>query len=462
MEEKEALLRNEPRVALAQFKKQMKEKAVRSLASLKQPLDLNSTQYCGRALSEENDVFLDFNPVHQKVEFSRWFPTTTPDQNYHYFKPEKRDRRSEAENELKNEAKNEEKEDQYVRLAISLAEQGKPALVIRALDFMNDEFPHSKYRTEAKFLKANSLIKLGFTPEGERLLQDLSTETNERDISFQAALYLAYKNLERNSALSSLDQFLWLIHYFPHSKMAWVFHLGAAECLYSLRQAERALKEYQWVIENAPTSGDKSEAVYRMGDLFLLRHQYEQALASYSQALSYFKSESKRYPTFHLNRAESFYHLGHFEEAKAVFEAFLDDFPNDPKGWRASFRLGEIAARTMQTDGDLEKSRRWYYETINRYPTSPGVVLSRVRLAPCGDHGGLNFETQDQFFQNEARKFDGEGEDSARSLPGFPDSCTRKNGDIPGISESVPGRGDRGNFSCKESASQEGVDSYHE
>ncbi len=375
------------------FKKIQESKAKRGLASVIRPVQDRFVRSCGEPISNQNDLFLEFYPVHKKVEFSRWFSSVTPDLNFKYSVPQEKS-----------------KEAQYVRLALNLNSQGKTALTIRALDFLDEEFPQSRYRKEMTFLRANSLIRLGLIEEGEKLLKEISTLGGNSEIALLSSVYLSSRLMEKGNGLAALENFLNLSQHFPNTKWTWVFHLGAAECYFALKQSERALKEYQWVIENAPDEAGKAEAAFRMGDVFLQRRQYEQGLAAYFHASEYFKNEAKQFPSFYLNKGESYYNLGKFNEAKSTFESFLKDFPSHPQGWRATFRLGEIAARASQITEGADQSRQWYYETINRYPSSPGVTLARIRLAPCGDHGGFVYETQDRFFNEEAKKFDGKGE----------------------------------------------------
>ncbi len=213
--------------------------------------------------------------------------------------------------------------------------------------------------------------------------------------------------MKENSSLAALEKFLWLIKNYSESKWIWIFHLGVAECFYYLKNTERSLKEYQWVVDNASDTSKKAEASFRMGDIFLENKKYEQSLMSYFHTKEYFKSEYSKYPSFQLNLAESYYQLGQFLDAQSAYSSFLKDFPYHPEGWRATFRLGEISGRLAQTPEDMIRSRSWYYETINRYPSSVGVTLARIRLMPCIDQKELGFEAQDRFFNLEAKNFDG-------------------------------------------------------
>jgi tetratricopeptide (TPR) repeat protein len=366
-----------------------KKRVIRKLASEQRHEEAdNFTRFCGKPLSSGTDLFLQFYPLHQKFDFGKWLPETSADAKYAYYTPKKKS-----------------VEADYVRLALTLAKQNKTALAIRTLDFFDREYPHSSSQAEMKFLRANSLMKLGMQAESEQLLKELMTEAKGTQVANEAAKFLTYKLVKQDLALPALQNFLWLIETYPESTENWVYHLGAAECLYALKETDRAAKEYRWVMEHGPGDKEKSEASFRIGDLYLARFQYEQALASYFQGSHYFEAQSGRFPAFHLNRGEALYQIGEYDRAKKSFEEFLENFPNYPQGWRATYRLGEIAGRNGAAD-----SRRWFYQTINRYPFSPGALLSRLYLIPCGDHAGLNLEAAKRFFEEDAKKFDGGGE----------------------------------------------------
>jgi tetratricopeptide (TPR) repeat protein len=352
------------------------------------------TKFCKDPLNETNDVFLPFQPVHQKVDFTRWFSATTPDTHFPYYEPTSK-----------------EKDAQYVRLALQFYRQGKFALAIRTLDFFAAEHPKSEYKTEMRFLRANALIKLGLNAEADQILQALMSEQRNTPVALHSGMFMAMRLVTRKSYLAALESFMWLSQHYPSHNLNWVFHLGAAESLYALRQTERAVKEYQWVVDNAPERAFRAEGSVRIGDLYLSRFQYEQALAAYYEAATSFPKESKGYAPLAINRAEALYGLGQFDRAQAAFTAFLKDFASNPAGWRATFRLGEIASRVApQTPASAKLARTWYYDTVNRFPMTPGATLARLRLAPCEYHGGFDATTADAFFYGDAAAFTGLGE----------------------------------------------------
>lgn len=345
-------------------------------------------KFCRRPMNEKHDIFLPFITLHETVNFDLWVTLTSPDQNFLYYQPENKNRDA-----------------QYVRLALDLYRKGSFALVLRTLDFFEKEHPGSSYRSEMKFLRANSLIKISKKQEGEEVLQQLMDEFPQSAAAIQSAMFLAVKRNQEKLHLAALQSFFWLVKNHPEHRLSWLFHLGAAESLYGLKHTERAAKEYEWVIKNAVGRQEKAEAAARLGDLYFEKFQYENALAEYYQVITDFPKEMEKFPSVHLNRAEALYWLGQYEEAKKGFLGFIEKYGSHPAGWRATYRLGEIEGRV----GD-EHSREWFIDTVNRFPLSSGATLARLRLLPCGDHAGFNAEVGIRFLDGEAAKFSGNNE----------------------------------------------------
>jgi tetratricopeptide (TPR) repeat protein len=354
----------------------------------------DSVRFCKRPLSEKSDIFLSFLPAHETFQLSKWLPTTTPDRDFRYFEP-----------------KAKTADAQYVRVALELRNQGKAALTNRTIEFFEKEHPDSQYRHEMRFLKANVLIQLGMQKEAEEILQHLTLDAKDTPVGLYSAMYLATKRFNEGSHIASLESFMWLINEHPQHQLIWVFHMGAAESLFMLKQTDRAAKEYEWVIENATSPKEKAQAAIRMGDLYLDRLQHDQALAAYFRTLSHFEKEATEHPTLYINRAEALYWLAQYDRASEAFREFLDKYNNHPMGWRATYRLGEIEGRK---ENNLDASRKWFLETVNRYPFSAGATLARLRLIPCDDQASTDRSLQDRFFETDAAQFDGKGEVSTQ------------------------------------------------
>ncbi len=374
-------------VELQNQKKIAKAREERRLAYQRARAEIEEvTRFCQEPVVPGRDIFLNFLPLHEEIDLKKYFPTKAPDENFSYFEP-----------------KSDSKEAQYLRLAQHLYRTGDFGLVSRTVEFFEKEVKASAYQEEMRFLRANAFFKLGHEEEALKNIRELAATRPQTPMALQGMLFMAQRSFHKGLYLEALEHFLWLSNRYPKHQLNWVFQLGAAECSFRLLQTERASKAYSWIAGNAATDSQKAEGAFRAGDLFVGRQQYEQAVASYYDAFQRFPSESMRFPSAWLNRAESLYWLGQLDRAEQAFQEFLDKFPAHSAGWRASFRIAEIWGRRSGPEA-VTKSRKWYLDTINRFPFSPGETLARARLIPCADHAGFDLATADRFFTDEAPK----------------------------------------------------------
>ncbi len=369
--------------AYEEMERRLKSRIQRRTASLQENTALaDASQFCKRPLSPEYDVFLPFRPAHATVDFSKIYPLTHPDSDYPYWQPTGPD-----------------KESQYLRLALELYERGQQGLAIRTIEFFAKDFPKSSHRGQMKFLHANALVKLGYFDKAKALFRELMVEAFGSPVALHSAIYLAGQSMVQKNPLEAMEHFLWLVKNYPEHRLVWSFHMGVAESAYELKQTERAMEAYQWVAEKGPNSRIKGEAALKMGDLFLDRYQYAQALAQYYKAVQAFPTEAKKYAEVGVNRGEALYWLGEWDRSDKEFKDYLSRHRSHPTSWRASYRLGEIEGRKNGVTPDFQK---WLYQAINDNPLSSGATLARLRLAPCGDHGGFNLDSARKFFNDEA------------------------------------------------------------
>jgi tetratricopeptide (TPR) repeat protein len=349
-------------------------------------------RFCQEPLKSEVDIFLPFYPLHETFEFAKYFPQGYPDQTYQYLTPAR-----------------DSPDAKFVNLALDLHAKGSDALVIKTIDLFEKERKNSLFQIDMKFLRANALLKLGHQVAAEELLNEIRDRYVGSPASLHAALYLSHQYRLEANHLKALDGYLWLAQRYPDHRLNWVFRLAAAESLYSLKQTDRAAKEYEWVSENAPTSEARAQAALRLGDVYMVRFQYDRALAAYFKASEDFQKQSSLFPSLQINRAEALYWLGQLDRAEEAFVKFLDQNPGHPAGWRATVRLAEVEGKKVGPTA-IAQSRKYFLKTINSYPFSPGATLARMRLIPCGDHAGFTAATAREFFEKEAQTFNGNGE----------------------------------------------------
>jgi len=352
-------------------KNKRKKRQERKIASVKKKevaLRLNS--HCDSPLSELNTIFVPFKTVHSKIDLTSWINVITADVNYRYKIPNGKSRL-----------------DQYIRLIHNLYDQSKFGLVLKSINFLNDEFPENKYNKEMKFLTANVFIRMGYEIKAEEMFNEIISLHEKDKPSYYSSLYLAVKSYNKGEHAKSFDLFNWLIRKYPKNEKKWLFHLGLAESYYYMGNTERAMKEYLWIIKNTNEEKIKEKIALKLGDIYLSKRQYELAIATYHKSKIY--TDNNKTEEVYLNKGESFYWIGDYDKSRKIFEEFKLKYPSHAEGWRASFRLGEIYGR-RDDKTSLKKSKKWFYNTINKHPDSVGATMARLMLASCNSNSGFN------------------------------------------------------------------------
>ena len=292
-----------------------------------------------------------------------------------------------------------------VRLAHKLSVENKHALAVKTVEFLEKEYPKSRYLNEMKFLKASAYYRLALDDKGREMIQGLAKTARGTEVGLQAAAFLAVQSFKKQEWLASLDAFMNIKRENPHHPLIWLFRYGMAEAMYEIHQSEQAKAEYEWVSKNAPKTLMKAEAAFKIGDLSFDRNQFASAIQAYASSIKNFPGSLNQYPHVLMNLAESYFQLEEYKKSDETFKRYLEVGRGQPNAWRASLRIAEIHALHQKPGPETEAA---FTDTVNRYPMTPGAVIARLRLLPCGNHGGFDLPGSERFISSpEVEKFDG-------------------------------------------------------
>ena len=342
-------------------------------------------QFCSEPLNDKSTIVIPFRPIHQKIDLSRWIVLNTPDAEYPYRKP------------IGN-----QKDAEYVRKALKMYESGKTALTVRIIEFFEEEFKKSPFSLEMKFLKANALLKLGYEKRAMESLRIITEKNPTHPIALHSTLFLGLKSFEAKEYLKSAELFQKLANTHPNHRLIWLLQYVSAESYYYLKQTNRAAKAYLLAAQTVDSESTSANIMFRVGDLYLERKQYAQALAEYYRAIKQYPNEVKTYPTVLFNRAEALYWLGQYDRARKDFQEFTEKFTEQSDIWRAYYRLSEIQARKKSMNDPGVK--RQLLAALNSSPYSTGEVISRARLLECFKDDALNEIAINKFFMTNIQK----------------------------------------------------------
>ncbi len=328
----------------------------------------SALRFCEVPLSRENSLWVRYRAEHPTMSFNSYFPEFVPDHQFKYREPTGKS-----------------EEDQMVRLAHKLSRENKHALVVKTVDFLKKEYPKSASMREMEFLKASAYYRLELVDQGRVLLQDLSKIGGKSEVVIQATAFLGAQLFRNKDWLGAHDLFMKIRKENPDHPLTWLFRYGIAESLYQIRQYDQARPEYEWLSKNAANPKIRSEAGFKAGDLYFNRNQFAQAITAYEMVLAKNSDGSQAYPHVNMNLGESYFQLQEYAKAENSFKLYLLHARTQPTAWKASLRLSEI--RSMNHPRDSEKN---YIETVNQYPMTPGAAIARLRMLPCGTHGGFD------------------------------------------------------------------------
>ncbi|MEW6057918.1 MAG: tetratricopeptide repeat protein, partial [Bdellovibrionota bacterium] len=312
---------------------------------------------------------------------------------------------------------NREKEIAHYRLAFKLYNEQQYALVLRAIDFFERQYSASPLKAELAFLKASTLVQLSrllrtpvYMNQALDLYRRIVLEAPDSKRGRAALAFLVQEFIEKGTPIDSLEYALRgaeqpLLE--GEDRKAFdlarsVFRLASAEALFAVGELDRAERAYQNVIDQS--NEFSSEAVFRIGEVYMARKFWERAALSFEQAVRERENDSTRFPTAWLNLAEIYFQLGKYEEARRVYKEFEKRFSSDGVSWAADLRLAELEQILLKKSdrGQHERIGKLYEEVIHRNPYSPGAVMAELRLSNC--HRGLtkkdrNFIFFSKFFE---------------------------------------------------------------
>ena len=125
------------------------------------------------------------------MNFNTYFPEFIPDHGYSYKTPH-----------------GSGEEEQMVRLALKLSTENKHGLAVKTVEFLEKEYPKSKFLTEMQFLKASAFYRLELYDQGRALIQELAKKSSGTEVGMQSTAFLAVQAFRKEEWLSALDSFL--------------------------------------------------------------------------------------------------------------------------------------------------------------------------------------------------------------------------------------------------------------
>lgn len=247
-------------------------------------------------------------------------------------------------------------------------------------------YPKSKFREDAIFLKAESEYKiLGTDPQASHrpVMQTyklaLSQYPNSRHRDM--ALYKIgkiYKKMGLN--MESKAHFNIIIEDYSDGRFSLRARLSRAQILMDEENYEFAYKELLKVIKKAPSSAEARDATFQIGKFYFNNGNYERAIKIYEDSMKKWPSYAQFHPEVMHEVGETYFMLGNGEKAQAQLFQLINLYPNHELAPKSLNRIGEIY-RMAQNN---EASAKVFHEASIRKPDSKEADYSLIRIADLG------------------------------------------------------------------------------
>ncbi len=195
--------------------------------------------------------------------------------------------------------------------------------------------------------------------------------------------------LREGHTQDAIDTYQELVRQTASDTMRAEASTGLARAYQEAGSMDQAAGTYRTVIAQYPETRFREEATVRLAGLYLAHYQdARQALEMYRSLLDHAPATEFRGQAM-FGIAESFVVLGSLEDALAQYNRILEPgagFREDETQARARFHLGELALFQGRLDEALER----FHESADRYPDSPYAndALEWTILIGEGRQGG--------------------------------------------------------------------------
>lgn len=247
-------------------------------------------------------------------------------------------------------------------------------------------YPKSKFREDAIFLKAESGYKiLDKDPQASHkpVMQTYKLALSQYPHSRHRDMVLykigkIYNKMGLN--MESKAHFNIIIEDYPDGRFALRARLSRAQILMGEEKYEFAYKELLKVIKKAPSSAEARDATFQIGKFYFNNGNYERAIKIYEDSLKKWPSYAQFHPEVMHEIGEIYFMLGNGEKAQAQLFQLVNLYPNHELAPKSLNRIGEIY-RMAQNN---EASAKVFHEASIRKPDSEEADYSLIRIADLG------------------------------------------------------------------------------
>jgi len=191
------------------------------------------------------------------------------------------------------------------------------------------EHPKSRKVTEALFKMGDITYQyIGDAHSGLRYFRELVSNypVDKYTVLAQERIAEIYKG-KLNDCDRAIVEYQKLIDWDPISKRASYFLYQIASCYMQIRNYPQALIEFESVLKKYPDSDYGGPTIYQIGTIHYINSEYDKAMSHYRMVMNQYK-DSKYFKQAKFGLANCFEEKEEFEKALGIYKELLKDYPS--------------------------------------------------------------------------------------------------------------------------------------
>jgi TolA-binding protein len=250
------------------------------------------------------------------------------------------------------------RDDAYYLLGRSYVETGRHADAIQAFQPLIQPGHTGRWHEAALYWTGEAQLSLGDYAGAANLLQRL-IEDYPRSVYREYALYaLGYAWQKANAHEQGLDAFQQLLQGFPQSQQRRAAEYGVARALMALGRFAEAAPHWARLSAAAPSPEQAEDATYWWAESWSRADRCDQARPAFQDYLERFPQGSHRADAL-AAIATCAHAVGEYTAEIAALEAFLQQFPADPRRDLVLLRQAEAYEQSGQPASAREIYSQW-------------------------------------------------------------------------------------------------------
>ncbi|RPI74842.1 MAG: hypothetical protein EHM45_17005, partial [Desulfobacteraceae bacterium] len=246
-----------------------------------------------------------------------------------------------------------------------------------------ETFPQSALNESLAFLQGDFLLALmksgrkEIMPQVIRAYQEAATRfENSPEVPY-ALLKIAQTYAFTGDYYNALGNLSIIIANFPKGEHIQAAYLTRGKVQLQIKQPEKAIADFKYVLEHFPKSSFANEARYGIAEYFHSEAVYDEAERRLKEIEENDRRFYLQYPEYLFLHAKNLFYLKEYDGAREYYFRALNLGRQPEPG---DLLLAHIGDTFFQQERN-EEAGKFYQLAVDYYPQSEGAAIARIRLA---------------------------------------------------------------------------------